>query len=83
MGSATDHAEELRRLRALVRDTAHDLSNSLGVAMNYATFLGEDIGGADRDHPVWPKLEPVEAALRRAAALVRTLRDAVADEDRL
>ncbi|HEU5110601.1 MAG TPA: hypothetical protein VFT95_18835 [Micromonosporaceae bacterium] len=68
-------AEELERLRAQVLGSAHDLANAVGVALNYVTFLGEDLGGADPDHPVWQKLEPIEAALRRAADSVRVLRD--------
>jgi len=68
-------AEELDRLRAQVLGSAHDLANAVGVAINYVTFLGEDIGGGDPAHPIWPKLAPIEAALRRAADSVRELRD--------
>jgi hypothetical protein len=70
-----DEVEELRRLRSLVLERAHDLANSLGIALNYAMFLGEDLGGGDPDHPVWSKVAPIEAALRRSAELVRALRD--------
>jgi hypothetical protein len=73
-----DERDELRRLRDVVSQTAHDLSNAVGIALNYATFLGEDLGGADSAHPVWAKLQPIETALTRAAELVRELRAEVA-----
>jgi hypothetical protein len=71
-----DEAEELDRLRALVLTSTHDLANSVGVALNYVAFLGEDLGGTDPAHPVWAGLTPIESALRRTADTVRALREA-------
>ncbi len=71
-----DEADELDRLRALVLTSTHDLANSVGVALNYVAFLGEDLGGTDPAHPVWAGLGPIESALHRTAETVRALRDA-------
>jgi len=65
-----DEAEELDRLRALVLKSSHDLANSVGVALNYVSFLEEDLGGAGS-----PNLAPIESALRRAAETVLALRE--------
>lgn len=70
-----DDAEELRLLRSQVRASAHDVFNTLGIALNYLDFLGEDISSADPRHPVWQQLEPIQSAVRRAVETVRTLRD--------
>jgi signal transduction histidine kinase len=70
-----DDGEEARRLRALVREAAHELSNSLGIALNYTDFLAEDIGATDHTHPVWETLTPIQEALRRSAATVQRLRE--------
>lgn len=77
-----DDGEELRLLRSKVRASAHEMCNVLGIALNYLDFLGEDIAGADIDHPIWQKLPPIENAIRRAVDTIRTLRDEVvlADE---
>ena len=76
MDDTLDAARELDRLRALVLTSTHDLANSVGVALNYVAFLGEDLGGADPAHPVRAGLAPIESALRRTAETVRALRDA-------
>jgi hypothetical protein len=43
-----DHASahDLRQLSVVVQRIAHDLSNVLGVAINYTMFLGEDLAEA-------------------------------------
>jgi hypothetical protein len=75
MDSALGDAQELDQLRARVLSSTHDLANSVGVALNYVAFVGEDVGGADPAHPIWPNLELIESALRRAAESIRVLRE--------
>jgi hypothetical protein len=76
-----DHASahELRNLRAAVQRITHDLSNVLGIAINYTMFLGEDLARAGA--PAVPELPPVQAALARAVELVRELQACVPPVD--
>src|SRR5512139_3003712 len=72
-----DDAHELRRLRSRVRSAAHEMCNTLGIALNYLDFLGEDIAGTDGAHPVWQQVALIQDAIRRAVDTVRSLRDDV------
>jgi hypothetical protein len=80
--AAMDQTDDLRRVQDQVREATHELSNALGIALNYTDFLGEDVAGADRDHPIWQRIAPIETALRRAADSVRVLREQVLSTDR-
>jgi hypothetical protein len=86
MDSALGASQELDQLRVRVLTATHDLANSVGVALNYLAFIGEDVGGADPAHPIRPNLELIESALRRAVESIRDLREsaqpAPADPDR-
>jgi PAS domain S-box-containing protein len=64
---------QLRRLESvgqLAGGIAHDFNNILGVILNYADFVAEEIGEAS---PVRDDVEEIRRAAERAAALTRQL----------
>jgi signal transduction histidine kinase len=72
-------AEELRLLRQGVHEVAHELANILGVALNYAHFLTEDLAEADVADRTRQHVRYIESAARRGADLLTSLRQTTAD----
>ena len=60
--------DELARYQAHIARTAHDLSNVLGAALNYAAFLGEDLPPSAQEY-----VPHLQRALQRAVDLVEQL----------
>jgi signal transduction histidine kinase len=70
-----DHDDqELRLLRDRVQAVTHDLSNLLGIALNYTVFLAEDLAEAGAPDPIRAHLPRIEAATQRAVDLLESLR---------
>lgn len=68
-------ATALADLEARVASSAHDLSNALGVIMNYATFLAEDLADTSVTVEYLPHLQrAAQRALDVVAALVNDAR---------
>ncbi len=68
-----EQVNQLRRLESigqLAGGIAHDFNNVLGVILNYAQFVAEDIG---EDSPAYADVEEIRRAAERAAALTRQL----------
>lgn len=68
--------DELEALRTTIGHTAHELANVLGIALNYVTFLAEDLP-PEPDHPAHSDLVPLDKATRRAVELVRRLQEEI------
>ena len=71
-------AERLEGLGRLAGGVAHDFNNIVGVILNFASFLGEDIDAARRGggigwEAVRSDIAEIERAARRAALLTRQL----------
>jgi hypothetical protein len=64
---------QLRRLESvgqLAGGIAHDFNNLLGVILNYAQFVGDEIGD---ESPAFEDVEEIRRAAERAASLTRQL----------
>jgi PAS domain S-box-containing protein len=65
-----DRARRLESVGQLAGGIAHDFNNILGVIMNYAEFVGEELGP---DSAAREDVEEIRRAAERAAALTRQL----------
>jgi PAS domain S-box-containing protein len=65
-----DRARRLESVGQLAGGIAHDFNNILGVIMNYAEFVGEELGP---DSKAREDVEEIRRAAERAAALTRQL----------
>ncbi len=65
-----DRARRLESVGQLAGGIAHDFNNILGVIMNYAEFVAEDL---DPDAEAHKDVEEIRRAAERAAALTRQL----------
>ncbi len=68
-----EQLNQMRRLESvgqLAGGVAHDFNNILGVILNYAEFVAEEIG---EDSPAYDDVEEIRRAAQRAAALTRQL----------
>jgi PAS domain S-box-containing protein len=65
-----DRARRLESVGQLAGGIAHDFNNILGVIMNYAEFVAEELGP---DSPAREDVEEIRRAAERAAALTRQL----------
>lgn len=71
--SLEEQLNQMRRLESvgqLAGGVAHDFNNILGVILNYAEFVAEEIG---EDSPAYDDVEEIRRAAQRAAALTRQL----------
>ncbi len=68
-----EQLNQMRRLESvgqLAGGVAHDFNNILGVILNYAEFVADEIG---EDSPAYEDVEEIRRAAQRAAALTRQL----------
>ena len=68
-----EQLDQMRRLESvgqLAGGVAHDFNNILGVILNYAEFVADEIG---EDSPAYADVEEIRRAGLRAAALTRQL----------
>jgi hypothetical protein len=65
-----NQARRLESVGQLAGGIAHDFNNILGVIMNYAEFVGDEL---EPDSPVRDDVEEIRRAAKRAAALTRQL----------
>jgi PAS domain S-box-containing protein len=65
-----DRARRLESVGQLAGGIAHDFNNILGVIMNYAEFVGDELDPGSRAHQ---DVEEIRRAAERAAALTRQL----------
>ncbi len=65
-----DRARRLESVGQLAGGIAHDFNNILGVIMNYAEFVGDEL---DADSQAHQDVEEIRRAAERAAALTRQL----------
>ncbi len=68
-----EQLNQMRRLESvgqLAGGVAHDFNNILGVILNYAEFVADEIG---EDSPAYGDVEEIRRAGQRAAALTRQL----------
>jgi PAS domain S-box-containing protein len=65
-----DRARRLESVGQLAGGIAHDFNNILGVIMNYAEFVGEEL---EANSPARDDVEEIRRAAERAAALTRQL----------
>jgi len=71
--SLAEQLNQMRRLESvgqLAGGVAHDFNNILGVILNYAEFVADEIG---EDSPAYEDVEEIRRAAQRAAALTRQL----------
>jgi PAS domain S-box-containing protein len=70
MQEQLDRSRRLESVGQLAGGIAHDFNNILGVIMNYAEFVGEELGAGSKARE---DVEEIRRAAERAAALTRQL----------
>ena len=68
--TALQRSQRMESLGQLAGGVAHDFNNLLAVILNYAEFVGEEIGS---DHPAAADVAEIVRATQRAADLTRQL----------